>query len=293
VNLFLQLMANGLVNGALFAMLAVGFGLVWRTIRVFHVAYGGLFVACAYIFHVLVTRYGFSPVTGGVLTTCIGGAAGALMEVGFYRPFYRKEASSGAVLVASLGIFVAIENLIAMGFGNQLQTVLRELAPAFRIGPVALTRLQTIEFAVGLTTVGALWLLVRRLRAFKALWAMGDEPELISTLGLPLFRLRTMVFVISTMLVAVSASLITYDLGVDPHMGMSYLLVAAVAVLVGGRDSDTGWIGGAIVLAILQSLVVWKFSARWMDLVTFVLLVSMLVFRPQGLIATQQRVEEA
>jgi branched-chain amino acid transport system permease protein len=73
---------------------------------------------------------------------------------------------------------------------------------------------------------------------------------------------------------------------------MSYLLIATVAVLVGGLNSYMGWVCGAMTLAILQSLVVWKFSARWMDLVTFALLVVILLFRPQGLLARLQRVEE-
>jgi branched-chain amino acid transport system permease protein len=196
------------------------------------------------------------------------------------------------VLVASLGLFVATENTIALIFGNELQTVQRGIESAFRLGPVLLTRLQAVEFGVGAFVVTALWLLVRRLRTFKALWAMGDQPELISVLGLPLFQLRTLVFAISTVLVAVPASLSTLDVGIDPHMGMSNLLIAAVAVLVGGIDSYLGWVAGAGLLALLQSFVVWRFSARWMDLVTFGLLVLILVFRPDGLLAQHRRMEE-
>jgi branched-subunit amino acid ABC-type transport system permease component len=70
-------------------------------------------------------------------------------------------------------------------------------------------------------------------------------------------------------------------------------LIAAVSVLVGGINSYAGWAVGAVVLAVLQSLVIWKFSARWMDLVTFALLVIMLVFRPRGLMEKEKRVEEA
>jgi branched-chain amino acid transport system permease protein len=292
MKLFLQLLANGLVNGALFAMLAVGFGLVWRTIRVFHIAYGALYVVCAYCFQTLVVRGGMSPFPGLLLTLLLAALAGVLVEVGFYRPFFRRRASPGAVLVASLGLFVATENIIALIFGNELQTMQRGIESAFRLGPLLLTRLQAIEFGVGTFVVTTLWLLVRRLRIFKALWAMGDQPELISVLGLPLFQLRALVFVISTVLVAIPASLTTLDVGIDPHMGMSNLLIAAVAVLVGGINSYPGWVAGAGLLALLQSLVVWRFSARWMDLVTFGLLVLILVFRPDGLLAQHRRMEE-
>jgi branched-chain amino acid transport system permease protein len=293
MNLFLQLLANGLVNGALFAMLAVGFGLVWRTTRVFHVAYGGLYVVCAYCFYLLFSIVGIPMILSLLGTLLVAGLAGVAVELGFYRVFYHKQASPGAILIASLGLFVAIENLIAMFLGNELRTVAREIDSVIRFGPVALTRLQLFEFIAGAFVVSTLWLLVCRLRTFKALWAMGDQPELVSALGLPLFRLRILVFTISTVLVAIPASLMTLDVGIDPHKGMSYLLIAAVAVLVGGINSYAGWIGGAVLLAVLQSLVVWKFSARWTDLVTFSLLVLILVFSPKGLFERHQRVEES
>jgi branched-chain amino acid transport system permease protein len=292
MNLFLQLLANGLVNAALFAILAIGFGVVWRTIRVFHVAYGALYVVCAYSFNTLVVRMGLPVFAGIIVTLVLAALVGVLMEVGFYRPFYRRQAAPGVVLIASLGLFVAIENIVAMIFGNELQTVQRPIEAGVQMGPVLLTRLQAMEFAVGVLVVATLWVLVRRLRTFKALWAMGDQPELISVLGLPFFRLRTMVFLVSGILVAIPACLMTLDVGVDPHMGMSYLLVAAVAVLVGGIDSYLGWVAGAATVALLQSVVVWAFSARWTDLVTFGLLVLILVFRPGGLLERHRRMEE-
>lgn len=292
MKLFAQLLANGLVNGALYAMLAVGFGIVWRSLRVFHVVYGGLYVLCSYLFYMFVGHAGIPLGLAFVLTLVCAAGAGWVMEIGLYRPFYQRQAGSGAVLIASLGIFVVLENLIAMMFGNELQTISRGIARTWLIGPVVLTALQVLQFVTGVVVVGLLWVMVRRLRTFKALWAMGDQPDLIPVLGLPIFRLRNLALMVSTVIVAIPASLICMDVGTDPHVGMSYLLIAAVAVLVGGINSYSGWVCGAVILALLQSLVVWKFSARWMDLVTFALLVSMLVFRPRGLMEKKMRMEE-
>lgn len=292
MNLFLQLLSNGLVNAALFAMLAVGFGLVWRSLRVFHLAYGGLFVVSSYLFRTLTVRAGLPPWAAGIFTVAVSAGLGWLIELVLYRPFYRRKASSGSVLIASMGVLVMLENIVAMIFGNELQTVPRGMAAVTQFGGVRLTSLQLWGFGIGVASVAFLWVLVRRLRTFKALWAMGDQPELIPVLGLPLYRLRAMVLAIGTAMAAIPACVITLDIGIDPFVGMSYLLIAAVAVLVGGVDSYRGWVSGAATLAILQSLVVWKFSARWMDLVTFGLLVIMLVFRPQGLVQNAKRAEE-
>lgn len=292
MKLFAQLLANGLVNGALYAMLAVGFGIVWRSLRVFHVAYGGLYVLCSYLFYMFVGYAGIPLGLAFALTLVCAAGAGWVMEICLYRPFYQRQAGSGAVLIASMGIFLVLENLIAMIFGNELQTISRGISRTWLMGPVVLTALQVLQFVTGIIVVGLLWVLVQRLRTFKALWAMGDQPDLIPVLGLPMFRLRNLALIVSTVMVAIPASLICMDVGTDPHIGMSYLLIAAVAVLVGGINSYSGWVCGAVILALLQSLVVWQFSARWMDLVTFALLVAMLVLRPRGLMEKKLRMEE-
>lgn len=292
MNLLLQLLANGLVNAALFAMLAVGFGLVWRSLRVFHLAYGGLFVISGYVFLTMCVRVDWPAWLAGLATILIAAIMGWLIELALYRPFYKRNAGSGAILIASMGVLVMLENIVALIFGNELQTVPREIASIVQIGTVRLTSLQLWGSGIGVISVAVLWILVGRLRTFKALWAMGDQPDLIPVLGLPLYRLRAITLAIGTAMGAIPACVITLDLGIDPFVGMSYLLIAAVAVLAGGVDSYRGWVTGAVVLALLQSLVVWKFSARWMDMVTFGLLVAMLVFRPSGLVAGAKRVEE-
>lgn len=90
-----------------------------------------------------------------------------------------------------------------------------------------------------------------------------------------------------------AALLTSLDVGMDPHVGMGALLTGAVAVLVGGMVRFHGWIAGALLLAIVQSLSVWQFSARCNDVITFSILILVLLFRPQGLFTDARRKEEA
>jgi len=292
MSLFLQLFLNGLINGMLYVLLALGFGLVFRTMRIFHIAYGGLYIASAYLFYTFAEILGLPVVVAVALTSVGATTMGYLMERGLYRPFFTKGASAGVTMMASLGLFVIIENAIALGFGNEIKTVSRSIAGSWRFGSLLLTRVQVAECVVGLATTALFVVAAKRMRIFKVIRAMGDEPELIPILGLPLFRIRSFVFMLSAVLVSLPACLITLDVGVDPHMGMSYMLIAAVAVLAGGMEHFYGWIVGAVVLAVLQSLAVWKFSSQWVDLVTFSLLVVMLLFKPHGLMGQSGRVEE-
>lgn len=293
MNLLLQLLANALVDGALFALIACAFGLVYRSARVFHIAFAGLFLVGPYVAWAASARLGLPVALAVGIGTAAGAATSYAAELCLYRPFFRRKATAGAVMVASLGAFIIIENLMVLLFGNELRTFDRGVAPHLSLGPVSLTTIQVAQFAIAGATTAFMGLSVRHIRVFKALWAMGDEPLLMPVLGLPLNRYRSLMFSLSGALGGLAGCLIAVDVGVTPHMGMSYLLLAAVAVLAGGMDRISGWVGGGLALAAAQNLVVWKLAPQWMDLATFGILVGVLVFRPQGMLGLRRRLEES
>lgn len=292
MNLFLQLLANGIVKGAMFALLAIGFGLIYRSLRVFHFAYGACYMVSAFVYWSMVTKFGLPWFAAGLLTILCSAAMGALLEYGFYWPFWRRKSSSEAVLVASLGLAIIVENTMALIFGNQIVVIPRGLSQSVTFGPIRLTMIQLWQFAIcAAAACGVIALL--RFRHFKVVLAMGENPELVQVLGHSLSRYRMLVLAIGSATSAIPACLVMTDVGMDVHVGMSYLLIAAVAVLSGGLARVHGWLLGAFLMAILQSVVIWKFSAKWTDLVAFALLLSILLFRREGLIGIRKRKEEA
>ena len=292
MNLFLQLLGNGIVQGAMALCLAAGFGFVYRSLRIFHIAMGGQFVFSCYAFYFFAVRLNWNILAAGAAAVALSAAFGALIELAVYRPFFNKNSSSGVTMIASLGIMIIVENLISLCFGNEVKTISNQLEPSVVLGDLRFTRIQLIQFFGGVAIFLGAGLLTRGVRCFKAIWAMGEQPELIPVLGLPQTLLRLTVMTLSGVMIAVPAVLISYDIGMDPHVGMHYLLLASVAVFFGGADRYLAWGVGAMTLAVLQSLAVWKFSARWTDLVTFGALVAILLFRPQGLFGTRKRLEE-
>ena len=292
MNLLIQLLINGLVNASLFIMIAIGFGLVYRTLYIFHIAYGGLYISAAYFLYTFTVLLKIPVFYSVILSILFTSLLGVLMEKVVYLPFYKRGSSSGVIMIASLGLFIVVENVVAMLFGNEVKVVSEGIQKSYTFKGIILTKIQVIELITGIVIALLFYFIIKKIKIFKALWAMGDEPELISVLGIPLFKLRTIVFALSSAFIAIPASLISIDVGMDPHMGMSYLLIAVVAVLFGGIDSYSGWILGAFILAELQSLAVWKFSSKWTDLITFTILVIVLLFRPQGILGSKRRLEE-
>lgn len=292
MSLLLQLLANGIVNGTMFAVLAIGFGLVYRSARAFHVAYGAALVLSAFVFYSLVAVTGLGLWAAGVVAVGFGALFGWGMEAGFYGPFFRKGTANGAVIVASLGLGFVIENSLVLAYGNGIRAIPRDFSEALSLGPVRLTTIQLTQFLVCGAVLTAL-AAASKLRFFRIARAMAENAELLQVHGWRLGRYRAYVFALSGALAAVPASLVMADTGMDVHAGMSYMLLATVAVIAGGVAHMRGWVLGGVALAVVQSLVVWKFSARWMDLVSFTLLLAILLFRREGLFHMRKRVGEA
>ncbi len=292
MTLLLQLVLNAVVNASIYALLAVGFGIVYRSLRFFHLAFGAVYVVAA---------YGTISVAGHIgmpITLClfIGLLIGLILSEtinrGIYLPLENRGAQSGVLLIASLGIYILTVNAIALVFGNEVKIISRWIEPSYALGTVVITRLQIMQFIVGWSCIAAFWLFTKTNTLMKGIWAMGETPNLVIVLGLPYDLLRTLAFSLSSLFAGIASLLVTMDVGITPYAGMPALLTGAIAVIVGGVDVFWGWILSAIILALLQSLAVWQFSARWNDLITFGLLIATLIFRPQGLFSPKKRREE-
>ena len=195
-------------------------------------------------------------------------------------------------MLASLGIMIIIENTLALIFGNNVKSISVDLEQTFLWGGLKVTKIQLYEFFICATAFVGLGLLIRKNPYFKVAWAMGDQPKLVPVMGLPLQKIRQLIIAVSSLMIALPALLIAYDVGIEPHVGMSYLLTASVAVFFGGIDKYWGWGLGAFILAFCQSIVSWQFSGEWVNMVTFIVLIFVLMFKPTGLIGNSKRLEE-
>jgi branched-chain amino acid transport system permease protein len=282
---------NGIVNGLNIALLATAFSLVYIPTRVFHIALGGVFAMVPYV--VLQCQRGsMSP----IFSIVIGLASAIVLSLIFERLNHarleRKRASSAVHLVASLGAYIVCVQLIAIIWGNDAQTLRPGVdSVIYFTSNIVFTRTQFITAlsAIVLLTVFFLWL--KRSSLGLQFRALADNPIELALRGYNIDRMRLLAFGMSGLLCGASALSIAYDVGFDPHVGLQYALLAAVAVIIGGRSSFVGPLLGGLILGILRSQVVWFMSARWQDAVTFVLLAIFLFLRPHGILGQKKRVE--
>lgn len=283
--MFLQLLANGLVEGAGFALLALGFALIFSTTRIFHVAHGSVYAVAGYLFYGFVTVWRWPFALALVTTIALAALLGVLIELVIYRPLARRGASHMLILMASIGTLIFLDNLVEIAFGGDNKTVSvgARLQEGIPLGPVVFTWLQLI----GLAVAGGVLLLLNHLRrstdAGRALRAVTINPVMARIVGIDLGRVRLLAFGVGSALAAVSSVMAAIDVGVEPGRGLSVVLVAAIAVLVGGLDAFTGAALGGLILGLAMNLGLWRIGAEWREALAFGVMLAFILLRPTGL----------
>jgi branched-subunit amino acid ABC-type transport system permease component len=199
------------------------------------------------------------------------------MKAGGVSPF--------VAMISSFGVLIILSNLVAIIWGSN-PTVLSPggQATIYRLGPVFTTgaQLRIIGFAVVLAVL--LWIFFRYTRLGIAIRAMGNDAELAEVVGMPSRRLRDISFVVGSALVGVSAMLIGLTVGIiDFNMGFDIMLMATVAMIIGGLGNVGAAAAGGFVLGVIQNVAIWKIESKWQLAISFAILILVLLFRPSGL----------
>jgi branched-chain amino acid transport system permease protein len=287
-----QLFANGLAMGSLYALSALGFGLIYNTTRVFHIAYGAVYTVSAYLLFALWTQYkiplGIALIIASILTILLG----ILIDIHVYQPLLRQSSSFLIVMISSLAVYIITVNIIVLIFGNEIKVLRSGVATTFSLGQVILSDIQILQIVAFAFVFFTLVLFLKWTNFGKIIRAMRDNPDLLSLMGIDLQKVRWLIFGLGSLLAGLAAMLQALDVGIDPNIGMSAVLIAAVAVIIGGVGILEAPAFGGLLLGVLQSVVIWQASGRWQEAVTFALLILFLLFKPEGIFGQRRRLEE-
>lgn len=287
--MFGQFIINGLITGVLYSLLAIGFALVYNTTRVFHIAAAGIYVFAAYMFWMFAVTLHLPILMAAIIAILLTMGLSLTTEVTVYRPLKNRKASLNVAMIASIGLMTVIVNLIAMFFGNETKVVDNSILKPYVWGDLIVTTPQMYQAVIGCALLIIFLVVLKWTNWGIRLRALSADETLFSTLGYNPNTTRTWVFLLSGAFIAVASCLTVYDVGMDPNMGMTVLINAVVAMIVGGVGRYGTCILGGLTLGVLQSLTVYQFSSNWQNAVTFLLLLILLFLRPQGIAGYKQR----
>jgi branched-chain amino acid transport system permease protein len=281
--LLVQLLINGLQLGAIYALTAVGFALIFGSTKVFHVAHGASFTLAGYLVWWAMSALQWHWLAAMGLATLVVVLFGLFMERCVYRPIQRHEGAFFTVFIAAFGMQIIVQNLVGTVFGRNFETVTVPLSQATEVLPdVFVAPLAGVAVVVALAFFIALTVFLARTQVGTGLRALADNPDLVRIFGLEPTRLAQVAFALGSALVVPAAALTAMSQGINPGIGAHIMLISLAATIVGGIGSLKGAALGGLLLGLAESLAVWKLDPQWSEAVTFVILFVFIIFRPAG-----------
>jgi branched-chain amino acid transport system permease protein len=234
----------------------------------------------AYLFHILL---GLPLIIAVALSVASCAVLGSLIEMYIYRPLRKTKASAMALLLSSLGIYIVLQNMISMMFGDDTKSIRTgDVVEGLNVFGARITPIQILIICSGMVLVVMVAVFLKKSKTGKAMRAVANDPELADISGVESSGIILRTFLMGSALAGVAGILVSLDVDMTPTMGMNALMMGVVAMIVGGAGSIPGVALGALLLALAQNFGVWKISSQWQDTIAFVILLVFLLFRPEG-----------
>ena len=281
-----QLILNSIIAGAIYAMIALGFNLIYGTAKFFDLGYGALMAVGGYTVFYFYKGLGLNLYVAVIIGVLVAGAIGLLIYRLVYEPLRKRKSSSMVLLVASLGVMTALQSIVAILFTSQFQTLSKNAGSeaVYNIFGGVITQTQLIILILGLVIMTGIGLTFRYTLFGKAIKAIGDDEEVSKIVGINTTRIISWVFFIGSAIAGLAGILVGFDTGIEPTMGLSLLLKGVIACIIGGIGNVYGGVLGAFLLAFIENFGIWQISGEWKDAIAFGVLIVFLLFRPQGIL---------
>lgn len=280
-----QLFINGLIAGSIYSLVAVGFALIYQTARFFHFAHGAVYTFGAYFAYLFYIQLGFDRISAFPLACLATMLLGAALELGVYKPMRKRKATDLTLLIASLGLYIVLQNVVSMAWGDDTRTMRTgQVVEGHEFLGARITDIQIAMIVASILLIALVSLIMKQMRFGKALRASANDAQLTRLCGINTDRYILYAFAIGSFLAAIAAIMISFDTDMTPTMGFNALVMAVAALIVGGINSLPGAALGGSLIGLAQNLGVYWLPSKWQDTIAFAILILFLLFRPYGIL---------
>jgi branched-chain amino acid transport system permease protein len=281
-----QLILNSLIAGSIYALIAIGFALIYKTVKFFHFAHGVVYAAGAYIAYTFFHILKFDFISSFVLAVIASGLIGVAIYQLVYYQLQIKKAPNLIYLLASFGVFIFLQNLIGLVYGNQMLLMGIESGEAYLIFGAAITPTQVALLGVSMMTLLVLWIFTQKTKMGLALRAVADDSRAAQLVGINSVRVTQVSFFIGSMLAGIAGILIALETNLEPAMGLSAIFKGIIACIIGGVGSIPGAVFGGFFLGFVENFGILYIPSIWKDTIAFAILIIVLILRPGGFFGT-------
>ncbi len=284
LSTLLQQIINGLSLGSVYALIAVGYSLVYSILLFSNFAHGGFLVVGGYACYYLLTQQGYGIVPASAGAILASGVVAVLTERLAYKPIRERTSMTLYLLIASMGVSIVIENIFVIMVGGRFRALPQDTFPSgvFSLGGgVTVNASDILSLAVAVVFLGALQLFLSRTRWGLAIRAAACDLRTAGLMGVNVTLLIGIVFFVAGLLAAVGGIFLSAKYSLYPQLG-NITIKAFIAAVIGGLGSLPGAVLGSLILGLAEMLTAGFVSSQMRDMVVFSMLVVMLLVRPAG-----------
>jgi branched-chain amino acid transport system permease protein len=289
----LQQLANGVMLGSTYALVAIGYALVFGVLRLLHLAHGEVFMVGAFVGVQAVIWFNVGPFVA-LLGGLVGAAVlGVLIELLAFRPIRRRSGSFLAPIVSSIGAGLVLQEVMTKLFGAEQIPFPEQFASrVYDLGLVNVSGAHLFILGVAFVSMASLHLFITRTRYGTAMRATAENIQVASILGVNVDTVILLTFAVASALAGIAGVLVGLNYNaISPFMGIDMSTKALAVMLIGGLGSIYGAMAGGLLLGLVEVISVAYLASSYRDGFAFCLMILVLLLRPRGLFSTGVDVE--
>ncbi len=278
---------DGLLTGALYALIGMGLALIFGVMRIVNFAHGAFLMTGMYVTFVLFDKFKINPYLGFLPAGVLLFVFGILVYAGLIRPIRNQSHFMQILMTTGIGLILIDGAQLIFG-ADYHQTNIELVNKTLRFGPFTVNAAAALSFAIAAVFIVGLTLFVTKTLTGQALRAIAQNPEVASLMGINVSRIQGLSFALGLGMAGVAGGLLLPALYLFPSVGEDYTTKAFVIVVLGGMGSIEGAALGGLLLGVTENLTSLYWGNKWALAVDFVLFLLVLSFRPSGLFGRQR-----
>lgn len=288
MQIFMQQLINGLSLGSIYALLALGYTMIYGIIKIIHFAHGDVYMLGAFFGYYTINFWHFNFIMALLSSMIFCALVGMLIEFVAYRPL--RHSSRIAVLITAIGVSYFLENGMSVLFSGDTRDFPQVIKQVnYEWFGIRVTNIQLLIFATTIILMIILQLIVKKTKMGRAMRAAAADPVAAELMGININGTISFVFAIGSAMAGAAGVLIgLYYNSIEPTMGLTPGIKAFVAAVVGGVGSIPGAAVGAVIIGCLESLMQAIGFSAFKDAAVYVVLIIVLLFLPAGLFGNKQ-----
>lgn len=279
--MIIQLLLNIILSFSLISLVGISFFYIFNTAKYYAIHHASIITIAGFLISVLY-KNGF-PLYLTILISVIASTfIGISIEFLLFRNIRKTHQKTFYLIIASLGVYIVLQNILVILFGEDFKIIPLNNGSSNNIFGAFITNIQIITFFVNAIVIAGSVIFFKFSKLGNEMRAVSENAELSSILGINSNKIILYAFSIGSFIASIAGILITFDVGMDTSSSFNLLFYGVIALIIGGIGNIKGLILGALFLAVAQNITAFYIDSKWMDAVTYLILILFLIWKPLG-----------